>query len=395
FIAKRALNGNGGGKLSKNATRFRDSLPEGYEQNPDLQNIMEDIARKLRSSKKPVIVCGTDIVRESTPALAADVANLFCQVTEGAGLFYLLPGPNAFGAGLLCSESQSSALEAVESGKVKALVLVEQDPLWGCRDRLRMEHALNNLKQLIVLDYVPSSSAQKAHVVLPTTTLFERTAATFVNQEGRAQKTRPLHRGGTPLSLISGATHPPRTFLNEIPGGDPRAAHEVLSELYTALSGEAEGSLLKDLWGWAAEENAVFKAVISSPDGIRLVPEEISRDHFFTTQIDQSQPRKPGLELVLSDRTFGTEELSAYSRFARQGETPPRFFMHSDDAARLGLTEGEKTALYLERGEVVLELGIVSNMAAGVIVVPRHREVRWQKLEQCPAIVPDDRIRKI
>jgi NADH-quinone oxidoreductase subunit G len=396
FIAKRALNGNSGGKLSKNATRFRDSLPEAYKPNPDLQNSMEDIARKLRSSKKPVIVCGTDIVRESTPALAADVANLVCQTTEGAGLFYLLPGPNAFGAGLLSSwENQGSVLESIGSGKLKALVLVEQDPLWGCRDRLRMEQALNKMKQLIVLDYLPSSSVKRAHVVLPTTTLFERTAATFVNQEGRAQMTRPLHRGGTPLSQISGANHPPRTFLNDIPGGEPKTAHDVLAELYTAVSGEADGALLKHLWEWLAEEDPVFKASALSPQGNRFLPSEISKDDFFTAKIGKPETRKEGLEVVLTEWTFGTEELSTYSRFAREGETALKIFLHPEDAARLGLAEGDKTAFYLEGGEVVVELGLASNMARGTIIVPRHRRIEWQKLKRWPTIVPDDRIRKI
>jgi NADH-quinone oxidoreductase subunit G len=395
FIAKRALNGNREGKLSKNATRFRDALPERYKQNPGLQNSMEDIARKLRSSKKPVVVCGTDIVRESTPDLAADVANLFHQVTEGAGLFYLLPGPNAFGAGLLSSwENQGSVLESIESGKVKALVLVEQDPLWGCRNDGRAEQALNKVKQLIVLDYLPSPAIRRAHVALPTTTLFERTAATFVNQEGRAQTVQPLHRGGTPFFRISGASHPPRTFLNYIPGGEPKAAHDVLAELYTAISGEAEGALLKDLWDWLAEEDPVFKASVLSPERNRFLLPEISKHDFSFSKIGEPELRKEGLELVLTDRTFGTEELSAYSRFARQGETTPRLFLHPEDAARLGLEEGEKTALYLEGGEVVFELGIVPNMASGVIVVPRHRQLRWQKLKQWPTIVPDDRIRK-
>jgi len=52
--------------------------------------------RKLRQSKNPVIVCGTEIVPETTPRLAADNALLLRAAKNRAGLFYLMPGPNAF-----------------------------------------------------------------------------------------------------------------------------------------------------------------------------------------------------------------------------------------------------------------------------------------------------------
>jgi NADH-quinone oxidoreductase subunit G len=392
-VGRRALEGK---TLSRNTAQFFDSLPVTYEPNPDLRNRIDETGQKLGRSKRPVVICGTDIVRESTPVLAADLADLLRQAIEGTGLFFLLPGPNAFGAGLLSSaEDQSSVLETLESGKVQALVLVEHDPFWGYRDHLRVEQALKKVKHFLVLDYLPSSSVKRAHVVLPTTTLFERTSATFVNQEGRSQEAPPVHRGGTPLLQISGGTHPPRTFLNDIPGGEPKAAHEVLAELYSAMSGEDEGTLLKDLWGWLAEENSVFKVLRSSPDGVRLIPREISKHHSFTTRMDQPRQRKPGLELILSDWTFGTEELSAYSRFARQGETSPELFMHPDDAARLGLAAGDKVALRTDREDVVFELTLASNMAARLIIAPRHRQVEWRKLTQWPMGVWEERIRKI
>jgi NADH-quinone oxidoreductase subunit G len=377
---------------SGKASQFLGSLPMTYDPDPDMQRRIEDLARELGQAKRPVVICGTDIVRESTPGLAADLAALLHEVIEGAGLFFVLPGPNAFGAGLLTG-AQLPVLETIESGKVKALVLVEQDPFWTYPDRSRLEQALNMVELLVVLDYLPSPSVKRANVVLPTTTLFERTPVTFVNQEGRAQKAPPVHRGGTPLYDITGASHPPRTFLNQIPGGEPMAAHEVLSELYSAMSGEEPGALLKELWDWLALENPLFKAFLSSPEEILLIPDEIPEGRFFVARLDQPQPPQIGVELVLSDWTFGTEELSAYSRFARQGEDPPKLFMHPSDAERLGLIEGGKTALRVDGGDVVFELALGSNMAAGLMFAPRHRQTEWRKMKEWPMVVPDDRIR--
>ncbi len=139
----------------------------------------------------------------------ADLAGLLHEGAESAGLFYLLPGPNAFGAGLLSpTQDQESVLKTIESGKVDALILVEQDTFWFYPDSQRLDQALNKLSFLLVLDYLPSPSAKRAHGVLPTTPHFERTSGSFVNQEGRLQKALPIHRGGTPISQISGG-HPP------------------------------------------------------------------------------------------------------------------------------------------------------------------------------------------
>ena len=290
---------------------------------------------------------------------------------------------------------QQPVLEILESGKVKALILVEQDPFWVCSDRERLEQALSKVDLLLVLDYLPSAAVEKAHGVLPTVSHFERTSVSFVNQEGRLQMVRPVHRGGTPISLISGDKHPPRTFLNHIPGGDPKAAHEVLAELHAAISGDEEGDLMKDLRDRLTEESPIFKDPSASREGIRLLSHRVVEEDIFSWKNEEARPGKEGLELLLTHWTFGTEELSAYSSPAREGETIPVLLMHADDASRLNLADRDRVALRLDGGEVVLELGIAANMAPGVIVLPRHRQLRWWKLKQWPAFVPDDRIRKI
>jgi NADH-quinone oxidoreductase subunit G len=392
-LGKRALEGK---TLSGKASQFLASLPGTSESHPDLQTPMEELAQKLGRAKRPVVICGTDIVEESTLVLAANLADLLREAMEGTGLFFILPGPNAFGAGLLSSGgNEGSVLETLESGKVKALLLVEQDPFWSCPDPLRVEQALNKVDHLVVLDYLPSPSVRTAHVILPTTTLFERTAVTYVNQEGRVQTAAPVHRGGTPLHQISGGNHPPRTFLKEIPGGDPKAAQEVLADIYAAISGQEPETLLKNLRGRLSEENPVFRTLLSSSDGVRLMPREISMDRFLSGKIDEPPQRRPGLELVLTDWTFGTEELSAYSRFARQAETEPKLFMHPDDAQRLGFSGGETVALQEGGQDVVFELALAPNMAAGVIVAPRHHQVEWRKLKHRPSVSWEGRIRKI
>ena len=199
-----------------------------------------------------MVVCGTDIVRETTPALAADIALLLKAAGKEAGLFYLLPGANAFGAALVSAPDQPDAadrargqwpwgpaavgepagpgepalsadaiLEGIDQGRIKALVLVENDPFWTFYDEARLAWALERLELLLVLDYVPSPSVKRAHVVLPTVPVFERTASGFVNQEGRAQAALPVHWGGRRWPSSARTSIRPGPFSTTFPAAIP------------------------------------------------------------------------------------------------------------------------------------------------------------------------------
>jgi NADH-quinone oxidoreductase subunit G len=385
-LVQKAFDPGSAGKLSDEAAHVFAALPNTFTPNRDVQERLKDLGQRLGESLKPVVVCGTDVVRPHTPGLAEHLARLLGEKVDGARLFYGLTGPNAFGAGLLSPNAEPEpVLDILESGNIEALILVEQDPFWSYPDRERLERALKKVECLIVLDYLPSFAVKEAQVILPTCTHFERSSASFINQEGRLQRTSPVHRGGTPISQVSGGKHPPRTFLDYIPGGDPKAAHDVLAELFGAISGEKEDALLNGLEDWLEQKDVGLRCLSRQKDGIRVVPEIGSEDGIFSK----------GLELLLTHRTFGTEELSAHSRPASKGESTPKLMMHPEDAERLKLADRDRIALSLDRGEVVVELTIAPNMARGVIILPRHRRLEWQKMKQWPVVVPDDGIRRI
>ncbi|MEJ2691157.1 MAG: NADH-quinone oxidoreductase subunit NuoG, partial [Deltaproteobacteria bacterium] len=156
-------------------------------------------AATLAASQQPAIICGTGLGPENLPNLAADCARLLGDFCGKSRLFYTLAGPNAFAAGLLTSpQSFAATLEAMEAGKVRALVVIESDPLLHCADRSRLERVLAGLELLVVLDYLPSATAAKANILLPTTTVFEN-GGSFINQSGRIQYAEPVHRGGVPI----------------------------------------------------------------------------------------------------------------------------------------------------------------------------------------------------
>ncbi|GAG14840.1 unnamed protein product, partial [marine sediment metagenome] len=250
------------------------ALPEIEQVTRSQQENISVLAEKLRISQRPIIVCATETVRQQTPALAADVALLLQAAGKQAGLFYLMPGANAFAAGLLSDETASveTLIEDIEKGSIQGLILVESNPFWKFPDRQRLEKALERLELMVVMDYMNSEAAQKAHIFLPTATLYE-SGGVYTNQEARAQVAQPAYRGGIPIALTGGGDHPPRIYGTGIPGNEPAAAWQLLAYLIDDGQQPAAKDLRAGIWNWLAETESGFKdlgAIEEIPDdGVR------------------------------------------------------------------------------------------------------------------------------
>ena len=86
------------------------------------------------------------------------------------------------------------------------------------------------------------------------------------------------------------------------------------------------------------------------------------------------------LEIILAERTFGTEELSSYSACLEALQDEPFAGLHPRDAESLGVREGDRVAFPAGASSVELAVRIFTNMAPGVMVVPRLRRMPWQTL---------------
>ncbi|MGO8763435.1 MAG: NADH-quinone oxidoreductase subunit NuoG [Desulfobaccales bacterium] len=420
-LVKGALSAEAAAGLTEAAGKFYAARPDRYAGDAAVAGRLAGLAEALQKSRKPVVVCGTDIVRETTPACAADSALLLKETGKEAGLFYLLPGANAFGAALFLTPDQADAangpggqrpggpagpgtpalsgeaiLEGIEQGRVKALVLVESDPFWSYYDEERLARALERLELLVVLDYLPSPSVKRAYVALPTVPVFERTAGWFVNQEGRAQAALPVHFGGTPLALISPAVHPPRTFLDYVPGGEPRPPAEIFQELTWAMSGGQDPAVV-DLWAWLGRQNPILTqmgSLTDHPERVRLLPAARVEGDFAALPSPAPEPGPDQLELLLVDWTFGTEELASYAAILHEAEAAPVLLIHPGAAAKAGLSDGDGAVLHLAKGPLGVVVKLAENMAPGVVVLPRHRRLDWRKLTETSVYLTFDQIER-
>ncbi len=389
--------------MGEYAAGFYDSLPNRNQIDGSQQDWLNAVTHSIQNSRRPVIICGTDITPVRIPAVAADLALFLRAADKNAGLFYLLPGANAFGAGLLCDEEMSmlSIVEAIESGELKALVLVESNPFFHFPNRKRLAQALDALDLLIVLDYLNSDVVQKAHVFIPSTTVYE-TDGIFVNQEGRAQMVRQAHGGGVPIVQIGGGDHPPRIYGNGIPGVDSKPAWLTLAELAEDKIKPENKTLLDAIYQWIADiipelADLDFSAGLPN-EGLRLNSAVKTNLRFmtdFSSQFKKSPGTTGNLLLILSDLTFGSEVLSAHSECLRELEPEPAVMMHISDANNLDLVDGDSIAIQTKSGHFAAKLEVVENMAAGVLVVPRHRKISWQIFEPGVFIVSREQIQKV
>jgi NADH-quinone oxidoreductase subunit G len=336
-------------------------------------------ATALADCRRPLIVCGTEAVPDALPAFAADCARLLALGRERCGLFYLLPGAGAFSAARLSpfGASLEAVVEAIEAGRITALVVVEADPLGDFPDRPRLERALARLEVLVVLDYLPSATAAQAQVLLPTATIFEA-GGILVNQEGRVQRAAPVLTGGIPVAQSGAGGHPPRDYAAGLPGGRPMPAWHFLSQ----LTGDAQAADTGDLAGRIAEVLPEFARLPKGADlpaqGVRL---PLGGAAAFTSPRQTTAAVRPdGLTLLLTQRTFGTETLSALSAPLRALEAPPQVSLCPQSAEALGLAAGDRLVINASGGCFDATLAVCPQTAPGVLVVPCHRDLNWQIL---------------
>ncbi len=393
------------GEFGKDAESFyRAVVAEGRD--CELPAAISQLCECLGASRRPVIVCGTDVTRETTPAFAADCARLLRLTGKQAGFFYLLPGAGSFSAALLTlvdgqergaapGQTFADLIDDIEKGLVRALVLLESDPFHYYPDRLRLERAVSKLELLIVVDYFPSTTVDRASIFYPASTIFE-TGSTYINQEGRVQFAHQLHKGGVP---IWGGEHPPRAYRDFVPGGDHLPAWKALWEIAGAdvsdsgLSGISAGDFI------SAEHTAFesFKDGNYPVDGIRILP--VKAVSMWTSrsgpQDASTSKNLSGLELLMVEWMFGTSEFSAWSDSLAASLTEPFMSISAKDAQSAGLSDGDRVSVELDNGSMAIRVSVSDRTAEGVLIVPRHQSLDWHKIKDLSVRILPERIRKI
>ncbi len=264
---------------------------------------------------------------------------------------------------------------------IKAMIVVAGNPLLSIAGQERLRKAFEQLELLIVVDIYPSATAELAHVVLPSTDMYERDDLNIVNIGTSAQPFAQY----TPAVSAPMAERRPEWWI----------AHRFLQELgltsilddetpdpwakWRHMLAKGSGLELADLQADGAphllprpEPGTFFDAQVHTPDGlVDCCPPgfatAIDRCHrlFAETRQEVSDGR---LRLIhRRDAWMHNSWFANVPRMKRGGRTTNPLSMHPDDAARLGLADGAAVIVSNEHGQVATVVEVDDALMPGVV----------------------------
>jgi hypothetical protein len=136
--------------------------------------------------------------------------------------------------------------------------------------------------------------------------------------------------------------------------------------------------------------DGIAERCVADVDGIRL-------DAIDQKSVESETAEIPGdgdFLLLAADAVFGTEPLSSRSLPIQKRTPKPVLKLHPDDAATLGLSAGDRVTLDVGNGAVRLTVSPDERSAPGVLTLPRHHELPWQRLGGTRRRLRKDQIRK-
>ncbi len=279
--------------------------------------------------------------------------------------------------GLTLTELPGAAL----GGRLKAMYIMGENPVLSDPNASHLEEALKQLDFLVVQDIFMTETARLADVVLPAASFAEKDG-TFTNTERRVQRVRKaLSPPGNALTDWE--------IIRDLAGrmGHPmpyRSAEEIFDEmaaLVPSYAGISYERLEKGGLQWPC------------PDRYHAGTKVLHRDRFvrglgkFHAVEFHSPAELPDEEYPFLFSTgriryhYHTGTMTRRSRSLEHVAPEERLEMHADDAARLGIAEGEMVRVASRRGQVTAKVRVGTRSQPGMVFGTFHfREVPVNRL---------------
>jgi NADH-quinone oxidoreductase subunit G len=152
----------------------------------EVLSFVENVAQALNQARHPLIISGMSCASASVIQAAANIASALCRKNKSANLCFIVPECNALGLGLIGGGSLKNAFKAVRDATADTVIILEND-LYRRAEKDVLDDFFRRCRHVIAIDSVESQTTSEAEVVLPSGT-FAETDGTFVNNEGRAQR---------------------------------------------------------------------------------------------------------------------------------------------------------------------------------------------------------------
>ena len=255
----------------------------------------------------------------------------------------------------------SEMIDAALAGKIKAMIIMGENPLNGLPESKKIREALRQLDFLVVIDIFLTDSARLADIVLPAASFAEKDG-TFTNSERRVQRIcRAMPRVGN--------NKPARVIIIELAGKmgvdlgskDPAAIMAEINstvEIYQDINYNKLGAF-GQFWGGegALYQDGFLKGKISLQPIAAILPKKPDKEFPFTLMTTAQ----------LYHSVSGT--MSRRAGGLLKSASPEMLEIGENDAEKLLLKDGSKAIVRSRHGEMEVPVRVNSDLPEGVLVV--------------------------
>jgi formate dehydrogenase major subunit len=271
-------------------------------------------------------------------------------------------------AGLTLSEM----IPAIQEGRMKALVILGENPVVSDPDSRHVEEALKALDFLAVIDIFLSPTAELAEAVLPGASFAEKDG-TFTNTERRVQRVRkaiePLGNSRPDWQIIQEISN---RFGYRMDYSSPRQIMEEIASLIPSYGGITYDRLEGPGLCWPCPE-------AGHPGTKFLHRERFSRGKGLFHGVEYEPAAElPDEEFPLSMTTgrvfaqFHTGTMTRNSPSLMREIDECFIELNPGDARELNLSPGQMATVASRRGSVNTRVTVTDRVAKGMVFMPFH-----------------------
>jgi formate dehydrogenase major subunit len=266
--------------------------------------------------------------------------------------------------------------EGMEHGEITALYAIGENPAQAEADQHRTERLLKSLDHLVVQDIFLTRTAQFAHVVLPASSSWCEAEGTVTNSERRVQRVRKaLDPPGDARDDIWIIAELARRIGTDL--GYPTAEeiwNEVrsLAPIFAGMSYERldkEGGLH---WPCYDEQHPgelfLHSRLWKDPPEGRLAPFSVVKHELPVEMPDAEYPFLLTTGRRLDSYNTGVQT-GGFTSPLRRGES---LDISPEDAAKLGIKDGDPVRVSSRRGSVVAPARLDRSLRAGLVFMTFH-----------------------
>jgi len=265
-------------------------------------------------------------------------------------------------------------LKAAHDGKVKVMWIVGENVAMSDPDSHHVVESLDKLDFLVVSELFMTETAQLADVVLPAASFAEKDG-TFSNTERRVQRVRkaiePIGESHTDWEIVCDVAK----RMGVPAGWDFKSAEEIMQEVASVTPSYAGITYARiDAKGlqWPIPNK-------EHPGTPILHTEKFTRGKGLFSPVEHQEPAEnPDAQFPFTLTTgrilqhYHTRSMTGRVAGLEQLAPEERVELHPDDAARLGVNDGDWLRVSSRRGEVEARAWVTDRVGHGVVFMTFH-----------------------